>query len=412
MTRRRLLVLLCGGLFAAAMAVPSSAQAQKYRFPIELHASGTQPYVTAYRDHDSGGGIKDWNCKSNTYNGHKGSDFGIGSFPVMDAGSRWVVAAASGKVVFKNDGCFDRCTTADCGCGSGFGNYVKVEHADGKFTYYAHLMKGSVTVNNGDSVKCGERLGKVGSSGNSSGPHLHFEVRHANNSSDEPFKGSCGNSTSFWVTQGAYNALPGDQCEKPPAVDDAKLVSVTGSGASVAPGQSFEVRIRFDNTGNTTWTAPDYGLKLTSGESFGFASPTPVPASTAANKGVDFKLSLTAPTAPGAYSAKFRVAKKTTGFGDTADVDVVVEAGGNAGAGGQPWGSGGAIGLAGNAGSTTGGKNSGQQTQTLDAGSESGCGCRTVGSSRSLWEFGLVLLGAWVSFRRRRRCAASAARLQ
>src|SRR4029079_7514886 len=85
-----------------ASAVPAGAQ--QYRFPIELPSSGTQPYVTAYRDHDSSGGVQDWNCAENTYDGHQGTDFGIGSWPVMDAGSRWIVAAAPGQVATINDG--------------------------------------------------------------------------------------------------------------------------------------------------------------------------------------------------------------------------------------------------------------------------------------------------------------------
>jgi murein DD-endopeptidase MepM/ murein hydrolase activator NlpD len=57
----------------------------------------------------------------------------------MDAESRSVVAAADGKVVFVNDGCDDRCSTGTCGCGSGFGNYVKLQHTDGESTMLAAL---------------------------------------------------------------------------------------------------------------------------------------------------------------------------------------------------------------------------------------------------------------------------------
>jgi MYXO-CTERM domain-containing protein len=398
-----------GGLLAAvALSAPGTASAQAYRFPIELPASGTQPYITAYRDHNTAGGIQDWNCGTTTYNGHKGTDIGIGSFPVMDAGSRWVVAAAPGKVVFTNDGCFDRCTTADCGCGSGFGNYVKVEHADGKSTYYAHLMKGSLTVKNGDSVSCGQHLGKVGSSGNSTGPHLHFEVRYASNTSDDPYTGTCSGPTSFWVNQGPYKGLPGDSCEKPPAVEDSKLVSVVPAQSVVTPGQSFEVTLVFENTGNTDWTAAaNYGLKHTAGDSFGFVSPMAVTTKTTPTQTASFSLQLTAPTTPGAFAGSFRVAKGNAGFGETAALDVSVEAGvgGAAGAAGSVWGSGGSVALGGGAGDASGGKPSGQQTQTLSSGNEGGCGCRTTGNSgrsAGVW----LLVVAALTFRRRRRCAA------
>ena len=57
----------------------------------------------------------------------------------------------------------------------GWGNLVVVRHAGGARTMYAHLSRVGVRV--GQSVESGQRLGRVGSSGKSTGPHLHFEVR-------------------------------------------------------------------------------------------------------------------------------------------------------------------------------------------------------------------------------------------
>lgn len=59
---------------------------------------------------------------------------------------------------------------------SGYGNMILINHGDGYKTRYAHMIKGSMTVSVGDYVEAGQTIGKVGSTGNSTGPHLHFEV--------------------------------------------------------------------------------------------------------------------------------------------------------------------------------------------------------------------------------------------
>ncbi len=74
-----------------------------------------------------------------------------------------VVAAASGRVTF-----------AGFSVG-GWGNLVTVAHGGGTRTVYAHLSRVGVRV--GQFVQPGQRIGRIGSSGNSTGPHLHFEVR-------------------------------------------------------------------------------------------------------------------------------------------------------------------------------------------------------------------------------------------
>lgn len=60
-------------------------------------------------------------------------------------------------------------------CGGAFGIEVVVRHSDGYYTQYAHLA--AVTVDQGDKVATGQWIGQSGTSGNSTGPHLHFEVR-------------------------------------------------------------------------------------------------------------------------------------------------------------------------------------------------------------------------------------------
>jgi len=56
------------------------------------------------------------------------------------------------------------------------GNYVMIDHGQKEYSFYAHLQPGSVRVHLGDQVKVGDVIGKLGSSGNSTEPHLHFHV--------------------------------------------------------------------------------------------------------------------------------------------------------------------------------------------------------------------------------------------
>lgn len=60
---------------------------------------------------------------------------------------------------------------------SSYGTYVVIRHANGLQTYYAHGTYGSICVSPGQTVKRGQQIMSSGNTGNSSGPHLHFEVR-------------------------------------------------------------------------------------------------------------------------------------------------------------------------------------------------------------------------------------------
>jgi hypothetical protein len=165
-------------------------------------------YPTAYFDHAG----QDWNCGDLRYGGHTGSDFGAGGFTGMDEG-RDIVAAAAGTVSHVHDGEFDRCTS-DSGC-TGYGNNVRILHADGRTTMYAHLKQWSIPVAEGEEVECGDLLGQMGSSGNSTGPHLHFEVRLAGDGAHDPFWGDCSSPPSYWVDQWLYERLPLPYCDEP-----------------------------------------------------------------------------------------------------------------------------------------------------------------------------------------------------
>lgn len=90
-----------------------------------------------------------------------------------------IIAAKGGTVIYPSESDKINCSSNrnDETCGGGYGNYVMIEHNDGTITLYAHLYENSITVREGDTVLQGQVIGKMGSSGHSTGSHLHFEVR-------------------------------------------------------------------------------------------------------------------------------------------------------------------------------------------------------------------------------------------
>ncbi len=103
---------------------------------------------------------------------HGGID--IASYGIMGAS---VVAADAGTVIDVCNYCpHNWGKNGSCGCGGGYGNYVWIDHGNGKATIYAHLTEAVAYV--GQSVSAGELVGYVGSTGDSTGAHLHFEARY------------------------------------------------------------------------------------------------------------------------------------------------------------------------------------------------------------------------------------------
>lgn len=87
-----------------------------------------------------------------------------------------IIATRSGTVTTVHNGCPSYGSYRDS-CGGYYGNYVILDHGDGTSSVYAHMYKDSVAVKVGDIVNQGQKLGLIGSSGSSTGCHLHFEIR-------------------------------------------------------------------------------------------------------------------------------------------------------------------------------------------------------------------------------------------
>ena len=92
----------------------------------------------------------------------------------------YVRAATNGKVVYVREGCeqssmFAHNTIAR-ESGAGWGNHIVISHQNQIYTRYGHLLKGSILVQNGDSVKMGQIIATMGNSGRSEVRHTHFEL--------------------------------------------------------------------------------------------------------------------------------------------------------------------------------------------------------------------------------------------
>jgi murein DD-endopeptidase MepM/ murein hydrolase activator NlpD len=110
---------------------------------------------------------------------HSGQDFAVSS------GTQ--VVAAHGGTVVKAGG-------NGAGDGSAYGNAIVIKHGNGTYSQYAHLSRIDVKV--GQVVATGQHIARSGNTGNSSGPHLHFEIRTTAN------YGSAINPVSFLRSKG------------------------------------------------------------------------------------------------------------------------------------------------------------------------------------------------------------------
>lgn len=180
-----------------------------FRYPVQK-APGLQwnncIAISGYVDMQNGSGILDYNCGDRTYDGHQGIDIFTWPFPfyLMEYNLVHVVAAASGTIIGKYDGNY----SYNCVWNNQNWNAVYIQHADGSVAWYGHMKEGTLTDKNvGQTVQVGEYLGVVGSSGISTGPHLHFQVFSSlNGPLIDPYSGNCNtlNGNSWWISQEDY----------------------------------------------------------------------------------------------------------------------------------------------------------------------------------------------------------------
>lgn len=185
-------------------------QIVSFNWPLRQAAGFTDPSyygISNYVDQNvSSGVIQDYNCNTRSYDGHRGIDIFTWPFQwkKMDESSVEIIAAAPGVIIGKVDGYDDR----HCSCVNYDWNAVYVRHADNSVAWYGHMKKNSTTSKAvGQSVALGEYLGVVGSSGCSTGAHLHFEVYNASNNLIDPYSGTCNilNASSWWASQKPWN---------------------------------------------------------------------------------------------------------------------------------------------------------------------------------------------------------------
>jgi murein DD-endopeptidase MepM/ murein hydrolase activator NlpD len=196
--------------FAALAPAASSAGETRLQLPVACEV-GRTCFIQNYVDHDPGPGARDFACGTLTYQGHNGTDFRVPTLVDMNHGVA-VLAAAPGQVKRIRDGVPDisvRAREANVE-GAECGNGIVIAHEDGLETQYCHLQRGSVRVKPGDRVGAGYPIGRIGLSGLTEFPHLHFTVRY-NGRIIDPFAvdlapGACGEGLSLW-SESASKAL-------------------------------------------------------------------------------------------------------------------------------------------------------------------------------------------------------------
>ncbi|MEZ0168904.1 M23 family metallopeptidase [Microvirga sp. TS319] len=231
-------------LIALGLSGAASAQGISLRLPVACEI-GRTCIIQHYVDHDSSPAARDYRCGTVTYDGHDGTDIRLPTLAAQKAGVA-VVASADGRVLRIRDGMEDvsvagqgRDSVANAECGNG----AVVDHGNGWQTQYCHMAKGSLSVKPGDAVRAGDPIGRIGLSGMTEFPHLHFTVRKDGHVVDPftsgPAAEACGTkqTASLWEPSALRNLgyEPGGVLNEGFAPGPVTMESIESGAAEQSP---------------------------------------------------------------------------------------------------------------------------------------------------------------------------------
>lgn len=253
-------------VFLVLPTVALAEEAPRFVLPVACEL-GRNCFIQNYVDADPTPSSRDHQCGTLSYDGHNGTDFRLPTMAAQRAGVE-VLAAAAGKVLRRREGVADESVRGNGAAsvkGVECGNAVLIEHVDGWQTQYCHMARGSLRVEVGDRVEAGQAIGRIGLSGLTEYPHLHFIVRHRGEIAD-PFAykaspNACGGGRMLWeptlVPQLEYRprsvlnagfaaasvsmaALEAGETEQKPGIDAPALVAyVRGIGLKAGDLQTL-----------------------------------------------------------------------------------------------------------------------------------------------------------------------------
>lgn len=204
--------------------------------PKFLHPVPGFDYITS----DTGG----YGCTKDRRKPHEGID--IGGKEARDIKHASVVASLPGTVTFAREG------TEKNRFNRGYGNLVIIDHGNNWETRYAHLESFSMGIATGVYVSAGQLIGRVGSSGRSTGPHLHYEIRYKGKPVDPAL-------LIYLSTDSSFRARGNYYCGSPltTIVHPAKYVwNIPGHDH---PDESYDVSTTI---GSVTFPISDYDIWL------------------------------------------------------------------------------------------------------------------------------------------------------